>query len=68
MEIKLNNFIFTQSEKGDWLYKAVPFKPKVNDKERPQFTVVEDIENNYKEEFDRLLAHAVKDIARYLYV
>lgn len=67
-KINLNGFEFTFTEDNEWIYKAIPFSPEKKrvGKELPQIRVVEDIEENYKQAFDRMLASAVKDIAKYL--
>jgi hypothetical protein len=62
LEIKLpNGFIFTQVE-GEWIYKAegVPFKKNVV--ERPAYKVIEEIEQNYLNYFEKMLKAAVGEI------
>jgi len=67
--IKLNNgFVFTFTDDREWIYKAEPTKQIVKPvvKEKPFLKVVEEIEQSYKEEFDRTLANCMKEISSYL--
>lgn len=67
MESKLlgNGFEYTYKEDGSWFYKAIPLKKK-GAVEKPQIKVVEKIEINYQEFFDKRLGAIVKDITKYL--
>ncbi len=67
MESKLkgNGFEYTYKEDGSWIYKAIPFKKK-KPVEKPQIKVVELIEKNYQEFFDKRVAAIVRDITKYL--
>jgi hypothetical protein len=67
-KINLNGFEYTFTENSEWIYKAIPFspsKPKTGP-EKPQIHLVEDIEASYKHAFEKMLAVAMKDIAKYL--
>lgn len=64
-----NGFEFTfVEETRDWLFKAIPFVVKNNNKEKPQIEVVNKIEEEYQKEFDKRLRGVVKDISNYLAV
>lgn len=58
-------FEYTFTEKGDWLYKALPVR-KLQVQEKPQIKVCNDIEEAYHKFWGNQLAHIVKDISRYL--
>lgn len=66
MEIKLgsNGIEYTFLEDGSWFFKAVPFVKK--QAETPQIKMVEEIEKNYQEFFNKRLVSIVKDITKYL--
>jgi hypothetical protein len=67
MKVKLTNFEFSLTDRGDWLWKAiVPEKLKRKVSEVPQYKVIDKIESENKKEFDRALGNAAKDIVRYL--
>ena len=65
--VHLNNgFKFIFNDDNEWVYKALPIKPKKKIAEDPQFKVIDDIEGKYKKDFDNCLGEIVKDVARYL--
>ena len=66
-QINLNGFEFTFTEQSEWIYKAVPFaKKKGISREKPFIKLVDKLEENYKKEFDKMLASAVKNMTTYL--
>lgn len=64
-KIKSNAFEYTFLENGDWLFKAIPLKKK-KFVEKPQIKVVEEIEKNYLETFEKRMVGITKDITKYL--
>lgn len=65
MEIRLNGFKAIQDERGEWLYKATsptPLKKKVI--EKPSLKVIEEIEEEYLDYFEKMLVATVKEITK----
>jgi len=63
-QINLSHFSFTFTEEGEWIYKAVqvPFKKKVQ--EKPALKVIEEIEEEYLDYFEKMLVASVKEIVK----
>lgn len=65
LTISLNGFTAIQDEDGKWLYKATgptPLKKKVI--EKPSLKVIEEIEKNYLDYFEKMLVATVKEITK----
>lgn len=69
-KINLPHFEFTQDKNGGWDYKTLIPQPKHKSVhgEKPQFPVVEELEEHYSRELQRHLDHAMSDVRRYLNV
>lgn len=65
--INLNNgFTAIFNNEREWIYKANPIIPKKHLSEDPQYKVINDIEKQYQNDFEKCLVAVVKDVARYL--
>lgn len=69
-KIDLPHFEFTIGKDGEWTYKTkLPvLKHKPVHGEKPQFPVVEVLEEKYEQDLKKHLDLAVKDVRRYLNV
>lgn len=69
-EISLNGYIFTFTDKSEWICKAMPDVPVLSRKNKKdtssKFPVQNNIEKDYADEFEKCLVVATKDIAKYL--
>jgi len=72
--IRVGSFVYLQDEKGEWFYKSInpsllKKKVKIEKEEKKDpipFKVIEDLENDFKIDYQESLGDMTKEIATYL--
>lgn len=70
--IKVGSFAYLQDEKGKWFYKSIDFsslRPKVKKEEQKDpipFNIIDEIETEFKIDYEECIIDTTKEIATYL--
>lgn len=68
--IQIGNFEYTQTDKGQWIYKSKDSAPVKKEKpkyrEQPQFPIQDRIEAGSKNRFGKVIEKTVIEVTKYI--